>query len=206
MRTYNPAFTAFEDDVLVSMAQNRDNAAFTELVERHTPTCRRLAISILRNQEDAEDEVQNATWKAYQHISGFNQDAKFSTWFSRIVLNQCLMRLRKDKRAHFIHLEAGVQGEQIQTIELPDLAATPEQHLGSRQVHDVLNHEIKRIPPILRQVFLMRDVEEIPTHEVAQRLGISIAATKSRLLRARLELRARMEKHLGKLGVASLTA
>jgi RNA polymerase sigma-70 factor (ECF subfamily) len=206
MRTYNPLFAAVEDDVLVSMAQNGDNSAFTELVERHTPTVRRLALSILKNQEDAEDEVQNATWKAYQHLSGFNQEAKFSTWFSRIVVNQCLMRLRKDKRAHFIHLEAGVQGEEIQTIELPDLTATPEQDLGSRQVHDVLNLEIKRIPPILREVFLMRDVEEIPTHEVAQRLGITIAATKSRLLRARIELRARMEKHLGKLGVASLTA
>jgi RNA polymerase sigma-70 factor, ECF subfamily len=206
MRTYNPVFAGIEDDALVSMAQSGDNAAFTELVERHTPTCRRLAISILKNQEDAEDEVQNATWKAYQHISGFNQDAKFSTWFSRIVVNQCLMRLRKDKRAHFVHLEAGVPGEEIQTIELPDLAATPEQDLGGRQVHEVLTLEIKRIPPILREVFLMRDVEEIPTHEVAERLGISIAATKSRLLRARLELRTRMEKHLGKLGVASLTA
>lgn len=206
MRTYNPVFSGFEDDVLVSMAQNGDNAAFTELVERHTPTCRRLALSILKNQEDAEDEVQNATWKAYQHIAGFNQDAKFSTWFSRIVVNQCLMRLRKDKRARFVHLEAGVQGEEIQTIELPDVAATPEQDLGGRQVHEVLNQEIKRIPPILRQVFVMRDVEEIPTQEVAEKLGISVAATKSRLLRARLELRARMEKHLGKLGVASLTA
>jgi RNA polymerase sigma-70 factor (ECF subfamily) len=206
MRTYNPAFAGFEDDVLVSMAQNGDNAAFTELVERHNPTCRRLALSILKNQEDAEDEVQNATWKAYQHLSGFNQDAKFSTWLSRIVVNQCLMRLRKDKRARFVYLEDGIQGEEIKTIELPDLASTPEQDLGGRQVHDVLNLEIKRIPPILREVFLLREVEEIPTHEVAQRLGISIAATKSRLLRARLELRTRMERHLGKLGVASLTA
>ena len=110
MRTYNPAFARVEDDALVTLAQDGDNAAFTELVQRHSHTCRRLAVSILKNQEDAEDEVQNAIWKAYQHLAGFNQDAKFSTWLSRIVVNQCLMRLRKDKRARFIHLEAGVPG------------------------------------------------------------------------------------------------
>ncbi len=205
MRTYNPTFAGFEDDVLVSLAQGGDNAAFTELVQRHTPTCQRVAVSILKNQEDAEDEVQNSIWKAYQHLDGFNQDAKFSTWLSRIVVNQCLMRLRKDKRARFVYLEDGVQGEEIQTIELPDQTASPEQDLAGRQVREVLMQEVNRIPPILREVFMMRDVQEIPTQVVAQKLGISIAAAKSRLLRARIELRTRMEKHLGRLGVATLT-
>lgn len=206
MRTYNPAFARVEDAALVSLAQAGDNGAFTELIQRHSNTCQRLAASILKNQEDAEDEVQNAVWKAYQHLAGFNQDAKFSTWLSRIVVNQCLMRLRKDKRARFIHLEAGVPGEELQTIELPDESNSPEQDLAGRQVRDVLMQEVNRIPPILRDVFIMRDVQEIPTQDVAERLGISIAATKSRLLRARVELRTRMEKHLGRLGVATLTA
>lgn len=206
MKTYSPAFAQVEDDALVSLAQDGDNSAFAELVQRHSNICQRLAVSILRNQEDAEDEVQNAVWKAYQHLAGFNQEAKFSTWLSRIVVNQCLMRLRKDKRARFIHLEAGVPGEELQTIELPDESASPEQDLAGRQVREVLMQEVNRIPPILRDVFLMRDVQEIPTQDVAERLGISVAATKSRLLRARIELRARMEKHLGRLGVATLTA
>ena len=206
MRTYNPAFNGIEDDRLVSLAQQGDNAAFTELVQRHTPTCQRLAVSILRNQEDAEDEVQNAVWKAYQHLAGFNHDAKFSTWLSRIVVNQCLMRLRKEKRARFVHLEAGVPGEEIQTMELPDLTESPEEQLGGRQVESILMQEVNRIPHILREVVMMRDVQELPTQEVAEKLGISIAATKSRLLRARLELRNRMEKHLGRLGAATLTA
>ena len=94
----------------------------------------------------------------------------------------------------------------MQTIELPDESASPEQDLAGRQVREVLMQEVNRFPPILRDVFLMRDVQEIPTQDVAERLGISVAATKSRLLRARIELRTRMEKHLGRLGVATLTA
>jgi len=188
------------------MAQGGDNVAFTELVERHQPTCKRLALSILRDQSDAEDEVQNALWKAYEHLGQFQQDAKFSTWLSRIVVNQCLMRLRKDRRAKFLYLDEGVAGEEVMTLDLPDLAETPEEALAHLEIGTVLKTEINRIPPMLRDVFMLRDVEELPMPDVASRLGITIAAAKSRLLRARLELRERMEKHQGRMGVATLTA
>ena len=206
MRVHNPDFAGVLDDQLVVLAQAGNNVAFTELVERHQPTCKRLALSILRDQSDAEDEVQNALWKAYEHLGQFQQDAKFSTWLSRIVVNQCLMRLRKDRRARFVYLDEGVVGEDVATLDLPDLMESPEDALAHAEIGAVLKTEINRIPPMLRDVFVLRDVEEMPMPDVASRLGISIAAAKSRLLRARLELRERMERHCGRMGVATLTA
>lgn len=205
MKTQNPNYVGVADDRLVSLAQGGDNAAFAELIERHQGTCKRLALSILRDRQDAEDEVQNACWKAFEHLGQFQSDAKFSTWLSRIVVNQCLMRLRKDRRARFLYIDEGVQGEEVATIELPDETRTPEEAFASAEIGKALQQEIRRIPPLLREVFVLRDVQELPMAYVADRLGISIAAAKSRLLRARLELRARMQKHIGPVG-AQVTA
>jgi RNA polymerase sigma-70 factor (ECF subfamily) len=164
----------------------------------------KVALSIVRDKLDAEDEVQNAFWKAYQHINQFQQDAKFSTWLTRIVVNQCLMKLRQARRVKFAYLDDAQPGEEILTFELKDFRQGPEQILGQTEVARVLQHEIRRTPPLLRNVFLLRDVEHRPMPEVAERLGISVAAAKSRLLRARAELRERMKRHLGDIGPATL--
>jgi len=206
MRASNFSSPAFTDERLVDLAKGGDNDAFAELIERHRRTCLRLALSIVRNDEDAEDEVQNACWKAFDHLAQFQKDAKFSTWLSRIVVNQCLMRLRKDKRARFLYLDEGAANEEVDTLELPGLDPTPEASLAKGELRRVLRQEIERIPPLLRDVFLLRDVEELPMPAVASQLGITVAAAKSRLLRARLELRARMQKHCGMLGAATLMA
>jgi RNA polymerase sigma-70 factor (ECF subfamily) len=199
-------FQGTPDEDLVARAQQGDQTAFTELVERHQGNALKLALSILRDKADAEDEVQNACWKAFEHLKQFNQDAKFSTWFSRIVVNQCLMRLRKAKRAKLFYMDDTQLGEETVTLELKDDSPSPEDQLGDREVAEVLEHEINRIPPLLRKVFLLRDVEEVEMPEVAERLGITVAAAKSRLLRARLELRERLRKHQSSLGAASLLA
>ncbi len=206
MRVHNPAFQDASDGQLVDLAQRGDSDAFAELIERHMNTCKRLAISIVRDKQDAEDEVQNACWKAFEHLSQFQKDAKFSTWLSRIVVNQCLMRLRKNKRARFLYLDDGVAGEDVAVLELPDDEPSPEASHARGELRKVLRQEIARIPPLLRDVFLLRDVQELPMPDVAARLGISVAAAKSRLLRARLELRTRIQKHCGMLGAATLTA
>lgn len=194
------------DEMLVKMAQAGDNAAFAELVVRHQNNCSKLAFSILRDKSDAEDEVQNACWKAYEHIGQFQQDSKFSTWLTRIVVNQCLMRLRQTRRARFFYMDDVPVGDQHATVELPDTTMSPEAELGQREVASMLKYEISRIPPLLRNVFVLRDVQELPMQDVAERLGISVAAAKSRLLRARLELRQRLGKHYGRLGPATLLA
>ena len=200
------AYGLLGDEELVSLSQSGDNGAFAELVQRHYSSCMKLALSILRDRSDAEDEVQTACWKAYEHIQQFQRDAKFSTWLTRIVVNQCLMRLRQARRARFLHIDDVVIGEEVATLELPDTSMGPEKQLGRAEVAAVLESEIRRIPPLLRNVFLMRDVQQMPMLDVADKLGISVAAAKSRLLRARLELRQRLEKHCGRVGAATLLA
>ena len=163
-----------------------------------------MAISVLRDVTDAEDEVQNGLSKAYEHIHDFQRGAKFSTWLTRIVLNQCLMRLRQDRRRRSSPLDAA-PGDSA-PVQIASDAATPEQELARKQVIEVVRREIRRIPPLLRHVFMLRDIEQLPLPDVAERLGISVAAAKSRLLRARAELRDRMQKHCGRLGAATLLA
>ncbi len=195
MQNLSLDFTQWLDDDLVRAAQRGEQTAFSELTSRHYSSSFKLALSILRDRQEAEDEVQNAYWKAYQHIGQFQQDSKFSTWMTRIVVNQCLMRLRQVRRANFLFLDDTLIGEDRGTLELVDRNISPEDELGSKEIRTILDREIRRIPPLLRNVFLLRDVNELPMAEVADRLGISIAAAKSRLLRARLELRTRMRKH-----------
>lgn len=201
----NPA-REFTDDALVKLAQEGDDAAFAELVRRHQSACSKLAFSILRVKQDAEDEVQNAIWKAFRHIRQFQSDAKFSTWLTRIVVNQCLMQLRKAKRARLFYIDDFQVGEEPGTLELRDTHDGPEQKLGREEVAVALHNEIRRIPPLLRNVFLLREVQRLPMTDVAERLGISVAAAKSRLLRARAELRIRMARHCSSAGPAVLMA
>jgi RNA polymerase sigma-70 factor, ECF subfamily len=199
-------YCSMPDDRLVNLCQKGEDGAFAELMSRHQATAMKLALSILRDKQDAEDEVQNSFWKTYEHIAQFQQDAKFSTWFTRIVVNQCLMRLRKARRAKFYYLDDTQVGDEAITMELKDKRHSPEQTLGRMEVSNVLHAEIQRIPPLLRHVFLLRDVQQKPMPEVAELLGISVAAAKSRLLRARAELRNRMKRHHGQTGPATLMA
>jgi RNA polymerase sigma-70 factor (ECF subfamily) len=200
----NPDVGQETDDALVERCRQGDQPAFEELMRRYQTPAMKVAMSIMRDHQDAEDEVQNAFWKAYEHIGQFNREAKFSTWLTRIVVNQCLMHLRKDRRARFTYIDDTVSSEDQLTLELPDTRQSPEQALGKVEVGDVLYAEIRRTPPLLRNVFLLRDIEQRPMPEVAKILGISVAAAKSRLLRARAELRHRLRKHYGVIGPATL--
>ena len=193
------------DENLVGAAQRGDDSAFAELIRRHRSSCMKLAVSILRNAHDAEDEVQNSFTKAYLHLGKFQQDSKFSTWLTRIVVNQCLMRLRAVKRSRQVCIEDASSQPQ-RTFDPVSRDATPEQVLAKAEVSSVVRNEIARIPPLLRNVVVLRDVQELPMQIVAEKLGISVAAAKSRLLRARLELRQRLERHTGRMGPATLVA
>ncbi len=200
----NPDVEQATDDALVERCRQGEQRAFDELMKRYHSPALKVAFSIVRDHQEAEDEVQNAFWKAYEHIDQFNREAKFSTWLTRIVVNQCLMRLRKLRRAKFTYIDDTLTAEDPLTFELPDQRQSPEQTLGQVEVGAVLQAEIRRTPPLLRNVFLLRDVEQRPMTEVASTLGISVAAAKSRLLRARAELRNRMRKHYGLIGPATL--
>ena len=203
LKNFAPLTEATED-VLVRNAQHGDQDAFAELTRRNYSSSLKLALSILRDRQEAEDEVQNAYWKGYQHLGQFQQEAKFSTWMTRIVVNQCLMRLRQLRRARYLYIDDVPVGEDRGTFELVDHTPDPESELSVRQVGALLQREVRRIPPLLRKVFMLRDVEQLEMPEVAKKLGISVPAAKSRLLRARVELRERLEKHCGGMGISAL--
>jgi RNA polymerase sigma-70 factor (ECF subfamily) len=189
--------TDLSDDALLTLAQETNEAAFEELMRRNSSSSFKLALSILKDRQDAEDEVQNSYWNAWRHLGQFQRGSKFSTWMSRIVINHCLMRLRKARRANFLYLDEGAADGEVPVMELPDRKRTPEVELGNREMSAILHTEIRRLPPLLRNVLVMRDLNELSMDEVAGQLGISIVAAKSRLLRARSELRRRLERHGG---------
>ncbi len=188
------------DAQLVGLAKQGDRDAFGELILRHRRRCANLATAILRHRGEAEEETQNACWKAFKHIDQFHGQAEFSTWLLRIVENQCLMLLRHRRLAQFVHLDDIEPERGSAPVQLPAPDADPEGALGKREVLRVLQSEIRSIPPLLRTVLVMRDVEELPVTDLASRLGITVAAVKSRLLRARAELRRRMLRHCTRSG------
>lgn len=193
-----------EDARLVAAAQAGDVEAFSALAARHRSLCMKLAISVLHEREDAEDEVQNSLLKAYRHIGQFHSDSKFSTWLSRIVINQCLMRVRQTRRARLLPIDEQTDDREAPARYLAADGPSPEEMLGASEIAALLAHEVRRIPPLLRKTFLMRDVEGQPMPNVAAELGISVAAAKSRLLRARSELRERLQRHCGRMGLVTL--
>ena len=190
------------DEVLVTQARSGDARAFGELIKRHRNACMKRAKLMLRNRSDAEDEVQNAFWKALQRLDQFRGEGSFSAWLNRIVENQCLMRIREDQNARFVYLDESTEANI--RLELVSQRTGPEDALGLDEVLVLLRREISRMPPLLRNVMLLRDLDQLPMPDVASRLGLSVPAAKSRLMRARTELRSRVTKHCGRKGAGTL--
>jgi len=190
------------DEALVAAAKNGDSEAFGELIQRYRKACLKRAMMMIRNRSDAEDEVQNAFWKAFQRLNQFRGEGTFGAWLGRIVENQCLMRIRESRNSRFIYLDESSDANV--RLELVGQSADPEDQLGVEEVINLLRREVSRIPPLLRNVMLLRDLDQLPIPEVASRLGLSIPAAKSRLMRARLELRSRIAKHCGRKGPGTL--
>jgi len=191
------------DEVLVNQARAGDLRAFGELINRHRNSCLKRATLMLRNRSDAEDEVQNAFWKALQRLDQFRGEGSFSAWLNRIVENQCLMRIREDQNARFVYLDESTDSKV--RLELVSQRSDPEDQLGLNEVLLLLRKEVAHMPPLLRNVMLLRDLDQLPMPDVAHRLGLSVPAAKSRLMRARTELRSRVVKHCGRKGAGTLT-
>jgi RNA polymerase sigma-70 factor, ECF subfamily len=183
------------DAQLVLLTRSGREEAFGELVQRHRQKCIDIAGYILKNRSDAEDEAQNAFVKAFKHLDQYQSEAEFSTWLMRIVSNQCLMVLRVRRRSRLVYLDEPATEQRVRQIELPAAGPDPEGDLAADQLIRLLHVEMRRIPPLLRKVMELRDMEQLPMMDVADRLGITIPAAKSRLLRARLELRSRLSRH-----------
>lgn len=181
------------DERLVQLSRSGDASAFSELVGRHYRTCLKRAILIIRNRADAEDEVQSACWRAFQSLDQFREEFTFAAWLSRIVENQCLMRVRERRNSRFVYLDASADSDRrLGLFAERDL----ELQVSSREVNDHLRREIEQMPALTRTLLILAYIDRLPIAEIAARLEISVSTVKSRLSRARHELRSRMYKHL----------
>jgi len=191
-----PSRIAREDEhMLVAAAKRGDTSAFEELVSRYEGKIFRLTMNITRNREDAEDAMQDAFLKSYSHLKDFQEDSRFYTWLVRIAANEALMRLRK-RRPNQFSLDQPIEGEDdLMPFEVEDWGPSPEQRFAQTEMREILNSVIDDLPLDFRAVFVLRDIEDLSTEETAKTLGISIPAVKSRLLRARLRLREKLDRY-----------
>ncbi len=191
-----PSQVVKEDEpILVAAAQGGDITAFETLVGRYERKILRLAQNITQNREDAEDVMQEAFLKAYEHLSGFQGNSRFYTWLVRIAVNQALMKLRK-RRPNVVSIDEEVNtGEDLIPREIEDWGPSPEDRYKQTELSDILSEVIGDLDPSFRIVFQLRDIEELSTEETAEALGLSVPAVKSRLLRARLKLRQKLNKY-----------
>jgi RNA polymerase sigma-70 factor (ECF subfamily) len=185
-----------DEHLLVAAAKAGDNTAFEELVVRYEGKIFGLTMSITGNRADAEDATQEAFLKSYTHLSTFQGDSRFYTWLVRIAANEAQMRLRKRRPGEFSIDEPIAAGdEDLMPRDLEEWRPNPEQYYVQAEIEQIINEAIEKLDADFRVVFLLRDVEEMSTEETADALGMSIPAVKSRLLRARLKLRQKLNRH-----------
>jgi RNA polymerase sigma-70 factor (ECF subfamily) len=179
---------AATDEVLVAAAKVGDRPAFAELWERHSNTAFKVAYRITKNRDDAEDVIQDAWMKAYVHLTTFDGRAKFSTWLTRIVINSALMTLRRMRSHPETSMEI-TDGKTWQQWEIADQTKDVEELFATHERIERLKRAICRLQPTLRNVVEIHQANDRSVKEIADVAGLSVAATKSRLLRARRALR-----------------
>jgi RNA polymerase sigma-70 factor (ECF subfamily) len=184
------------DVALVERAKAGDTAAFEQLVKQYDRQIYRTALHITQNREDAEDITQDVFFKAFQKLEQFQGNSKFSTWLVRIAVNESLMRLRRRKTSKTVSMDQDVETEEgAIPRDFAEWRPNPEQIFSQSELGDILRKTIAGLPPGFRTVFTLRDIENLSTEETAEALGLSVPAVKSRLLRARLQLRERLSRY-----------
>lgn len=194
--TAAPTETASDDLALVRACKNGDCAAFEEIVKRYDRKLFRIAQYLMHNREDAEDAVQEAFLKAFQHLDQFREEAKFSTWLIRIAMNQSLMMLRKRRSTKEVSMDGDFQSDENNLpIDVADWAPNPEDLYRATQLRGILRKTLHKLGSGLRVVFVLRDIEGFSLEQTAEALGLSVTAVKARSFRARLQLRERLSKY-----------
>jgi RNA polymerase sigma factor (sigma-70 family) len=179
------------DEMLASRAKSGDMDAFVELSKRHANRVFQTAYRITKNRQDAEDALQEAFLNAFTHLKNFEGRSSFSTWLTRIAINSALMTLRKKRNSHEIPIDDGPVGNFV-IREPQSPMGDPESHYVRGERHKLLRKAIHRLPPIYREVIHLQETKEHSLREIAQSLGITVPAVKSRLSRAKNALRTAM--------------
>ncbi|HEY7725064.1 MAG TPA: sigma-70 family RNA polymerase sigma factor [Anaeromyxobacteraceae bacterium] len=203
MQVLSPGDAA--DDDLVALAAAGDGAAFGELVSRHQDRIYGLALRLLRDAAEAEEVVQETFLAALEKLASFRGDAAFTTWLHRVAANAALMRLRRRRRAPEVASDRPMEELLPRFDEQDHLVARGPSHdwskradeqLADREIRKAVERAVQNLPEDYRIVFLLRDVEGLSSEAMAELLGMSVAAVKSRLHRARLALRESLSRFL----------
>jgi RNA polymerase sigma-70 factor (ECF subfamily) len=187
-----------DDAELVRRALARDDIAFRIIMERHNRRLYRIARGILRNDTEAEDVVQEAYVKAFTHLDGFRGDSSLATWLSRIVMNEALGRLRRERLA--VDLDTfEAQRTEAQIIQFPQTVTSddPERTMAQREILQLVERATDNMPEIFRIVFITRVIEGMSVEETADLLGLQPKTVKTRLHRARRLVREQLNKQIG---------
>jgi RNA polymerase sigma-70 factor, ECF subfamily len=191
----------FDESALVARAKSGDMDAFSELVTHYERRVFRMAKQITQNDDDAEDVLQETFLKAYTHLDNFQGNSKFYTWLVRIAVNEALMKLRKRRSDKTVPLDEPINtGEDEMVREIAVWDENPEESYSREELGTLLNEAIQSLKSAYRTVFILRDIEELSIEETAEALNLSISAVKSRLLRARLQLREKLTRQFKKKG------
>lgn len=181
--------------VLVARARVGEEDAIAELVHAHSPRLRWMVWRVVRNWADAEDVVQVAWWKAYQHLPDYQDSAPISTWLTRIALNEGVDLLRR-RRIEPLDLAANTSSLEGVQWPMSHHTPSPEQILASKEMRQTVRDCVERMPSVDRALLHFRILDELSHAEIAKRLNLSVAAVKTRIHRARVVLR-RMLKRRG---------
>jgi RNA polymerase sigma-70 factor, ECF subfamily len=199
--TQEKTFSAYNCDPdlpLVEASKRGDADAFEKLIKRYDRKLLRIALNVTHNSDDAEEAVQDAFFKAYRNLDKFRSDAKFSTWLFRIAVNEALMKLRKQRSAQELPMDGGFESEDSfgpAELNVADWSPDPEALYSASEFREILIASLQKLSPALRVVFVMRDIEEHSILETSDVLNVSANAVKSRLSRARRELREELSKY-----------
>ena len=188
-------YAARSDAELVELTKAGDNRGFDELVRRYRDRVYRLATKILRHDEDAAEALQDAFLSAYRGLANFKSESTFSTWLYRIATNASLMKLRRRRDGHVSYEQSQGADADAEPLAIPDWSTQPLEELLDSEAREVLGRQVDSLPANEKEVFVLRDIMEQSNAEVARELGLTVAAVKSRLHRARLHLRDRMNRY-----------
>jgi RNA polymerase sigma-70 factor, ECF subfamily len=176
------------DDALVAATKRGDTQAFEELVLRHKQRVLAVAQRITNNREDAEDVAQESFHKAFLHLDTFQEKSRFSTWLTRIAMNEAFMLLRR-RRGVFEILPESPDDVKSGSEAFVDQGLNPEESCSQRERTQLLTEAINRLGPTIRTAIFLRDIEERSIEETAQILGTSLSAVKARVFQGRRKLR-----------------
>lgn len=195
------AYDALPETELVALARAGNNRAVRELIRRCNQQLFRVARGILHNDFEAEDVVQAAYVTAFTKLEMFRGEAAFATWITRITMNEAFGRRRRQARIVDLaeYREMALTAPEKETHDpMTPTPPNPESELARAQARSFLEQAIDTLPDPLRVTYVMRDIQEMPTHEVADLLGIRAVTVKTRLFRARRLLRAKIQKGIAK--------